>query len=81
MRSSATHRAVEAVWRIESARLIAGPTRIVRDLSVAEDLAQDALLAGQVEDVQDDVLRLIFMACRDAEDPNGAGSQASIMMS
>jgi RNA polymerase sigma factor (sigma-70 family) len=122
MSPSATDRAVEAVWRIESARLIAGLTRIVRDLSVAEDLAQDALLAaleqwpqsgipekpgawlmatakhrgidalrrrvalerklgmiareqeilqqldqpelaGQVEDVQDDVLRLIFMTC------------------
>lgn len=122
MSPSATHRAVEAVWRIESARLIAGLTRIVRDLSVAEDLAQDALvaalqqwpqsgipekpgawlmatakrrgidelrrrvalerrlgmiareqeilqqldqpeLAGHVEDVQDDVLRLIFMTC------------------
>ena len=119
MTSSATHRAIDAVWRIESARLIAGLTRIVRDVAVAEDLAQDALvaaleqwpesgipdkpaawlmatakrrgidalrrrvalerkreligrelevlqqldLAAQVEDVQDDVLRLIFMAC------------------
>jgi RNA polymerase sigma factor (sigma-70 family) len=119
---SATHRAIDAVWRIESARLIAGLTRIVRDVAVAEDLAQDALvaaleqwpasgipdkpgawlmatakrrgidelrrrvtlerkreligreleilqqldqpdLAAQVEDVQDDVLRLIFMTC------------------
>jgi RNA polymerase sigma factor (sigma-70 family) len=40
------HAAVEAVWRIESARLIAGLTRIVRDLGRAEDLAQDALLAA-----------------------------------
>jgi RNA polymerase sigma factor (sigma-70 family) len=120
--SSATHRAIDAVWRIESARLIAGLTRIVRDVAVAEDLAQDALiaaleqwpesgipdkpgawlmatakrrgidalrrrvtlerkrelirreleilqqldqpdLAAQVEDVGDDVLRLIFMTC------------------
>jgi RNA polymerase sigma factor (sigma-70 family) len=120
--SSATHRAIDAVWRIESARLIAGLTRIVRDVAVAEDLAQDALVAAleqwpasgipdkpgawlmatakrrgidelrrrvtlerkreligreleilqqldqpdfatQVEDVQDDVLRLVFMAC------------------
>jgi RNA polymerase sigma-70 factor, ECF subfamily len=120
--ASATHSAIDAVWRIESARLIAGLTRIVRDVSVAEDLAQDALvaaleqwpqsgipdnpgawlmatakrrgidalrrrvtlerkqeligrelqiaaqadgpdLAAQVEDVQDDVLRLIFMTC------------------
>jgi RNA polymerase sigma factor (sigma-70 family) len=119
---SATHRAIDAVWRIESARLIAGLTRIVRDVAVAEDLAQDALVAAlkqwpasgipdkpgawlmvtakrrgidelrrrvtlerkreligreleilqqldrpdpaaQVEDVQDDVLRLIFMTC------------------
>ncbi len=122
MSPSATHRAIDAVWRIESARLIAGLTRIVRDVAVAEDLAQDALvaaleqwpesgipdkpgawlmatakrrgidalrrrvtlerkreligreleilqqldrpdLAAQVEDVQDDVLRLIFMTC------------------
>jgi RNA polymerase sigma factor (sigma-70 family) len=120
--ASATHRAIDAVWRIESARLIAGMTRIVRDVAVAEDLAQDALvaaleqwpesgipdnpgawlmatakrrgidalrrrvtlerkqelighelqilqqldqpdLAAQVDDVQDDVLRLIFMTC------------------
>lgn len=122
MSPSATHRAIDAVWRIESAQLIAGLTRIVRDVTVAEDLAQDALLAAleqwpasgipdkpgawlmatakrrgidalrrrvvlerkqeligreleilqqldrpdltaQVEDVQDDVLRLIFMTC------------------
>ena len=41
-----THRAIEAVWRIESARLIAGLTRVVRDVGVAEDLAQDALVAA-----------------------------------
>src|SRR6476469_9327385 len=46
MASSATHRAIDAVWRIESARLIAGLTRIVRDMAVAEDLAQDALVAA-----------------------------------
>jgi RNA polymerase sigma factor (sigma-70 family) len=122
---SATHRAIDAVWRIESARLTAGLTRIVRDVAVAEDLAQDALvaaleqwpesgipdrpgawlmatakrrgidqlrrrvtlerkheligreleilqqlevpdLAAQAEDVQDDVLRLIFMTCHPA---------------
>ena len=120
--ASATHRAIDAVWRIESARLIAGLTRIVRDVAVAEDLAQDALVAAleqwpregipdnpgawlmatakrrgidalrrrvtlerkqeligrelqllqqldqpdlvaQVDDVQDDVLRLMFMTC------------------
>ncbi len=46
MTPSATHRAIDAVWRIESARLIAGLTRIVRDVAVAEDLAQDALVAA-----------------------------------
>ncbi len=41
-----THRAIDAVWRIESPRLIAGLTRIVRDVGLAEDLAQDALVAA-----------------------------------
>src|SRR4029078_1084217 len=42
-----THRAVEAVWRIESARVIAGLTRIVKgDIGLAEELAQDALVAA-----------------------------------
>jgi len=41
-----TNRAIDAVWRIESARLIAGLTRIVRDVGQAEDLAQDALVAA-----------------------------------
>jgi RNA polymerase sigma factor (sigma-70 family) len=40
------HRAIDAVWRIESPRLIAGLARIVRDVGVAEDLAQDALVAA-----------------------------------
>ena len=40
------HRAIEAVWRIESARLIAGLARIVGDVGLAEDLAQDALVAA-----------------------------------
>jgi RNA polymerase sigma factor (sigma-70 family) len=44
--STDTHRAIDAVWRIESPRLIAGLTRIVRDVGVAEDLAQDALVAA-----------------------------------
>jgi RNA polymerase sigma factor (sigma-70 family) len=44
--TSDTHRAIEAVWRIESARLIAGLARIVGDVGLAEDLAQDALLAA-----------------------------------
>jgi RNA polymerase sigma-70 factor (ECF subfamily) len=40
------HREIDAVWRIESARLIAGLARIVRDVGVAEELAQDALVAA-----------------------------------
>lgn len=43
---SDTHRAVEAVWRIESARLIAGLARLTGDVGLAEDLAQDAFLAA-----------------------------------
>ena len=46
MTATETHRAIEAVWRIESARVIAGLTRIVRDVGVAEELAQDALVAA-----------------------------------
>jgi RNA polymerase sigma factor (sigma-70 family) len=44
--ASATHRTIDAVWRIESARLIAGLARIVRDVGLAEDLAHDALVAA-----------------------------------
>ena len=44
--ASETRRAIDAVWRIESARLIAGLARIVRDVGVAEDLAQEALVAA-----------------------------------
>jgi RNA polymerase sigma-70 factor, ECF subfamily len=40
------HRAIDAVWRIESPRLIAGLARIVRDVGLAEELAQDALVAA-----------------------------------
>lgn len=41
-----THRAIEAVWRIESARLTAGVARVLRDVGIAEELAQDALVAA-----------------------------------
>ena len=41
-----THEAIDAVWRIEAPRLIAALTRIVRDVGLAEDLAQDALVAA-----------------------------------
>ena len=46
MTATDTHGAIDAVWRIESARLIAGLTRIVRDVGLAEDLAQEALVAA-----------------------------------
>ena len=44
--TSATQQAIDAVWRIESARLIAGLARVVRDVGLAEDLAHDALVAA-----------------------------------
>lgn len=44
--TSEGHRTIDAVWRIESARLVAGLARIVRDVGLAEELAQDALVAA-----------------------------------
>ena len=44
--ASDIHRVIDAVWRIESARVIGGLARIVRDVGIAEDLAQDALVAA-----------------------------------
>ena len=46
MTATDIHRTIEAVWRIESARLIAGLVRMVRDVGLAEELAQDALVAA-----------------------------------
>src|ERR1700738_4239452 len=46
MTATDTHRAIDALWRIESARLIAGLARLVRDVGVAEKLAQDALVTA-----------------------------------
>src|SRR5258708_15670557 len=46
MTAAEAHRAIDAVWRIESARLIAALTRMVRDVGLAEELAQDALVAA-----------------------------------
>jgi len=46
MTAADTHREIEAVWKIESARLIAGLARMVRDVGLAEDLAHDALVAA-----------------------------------
>jgi RNA polymerase sigma-70 factor, ECF subfamily len=44
--ASETHRTIDAVWRIESPKIIAGLARIVRDVGLAEELAQDALVAA-----------------------------------
>ncbi|MDQ2880627.1 MAG: RNA polymerase sigma factor [Actinomycetota bacterium] len=52
-----TSAAIDAVWRIESARVIAGLTRIVRDIGLAEELAQDALVAALEQWPQDGVPR------------------------
>ncbi len=46
MTAADTHRAIGAVWRVESARLMAGLARMVRDVGLAEELAQDALVAA-----------------------------------
>ena len=46
MSASDTHRAVDAVWRMESARIVGALTRLVRDIGLAEELAQDALVAA-----------------------------------
>ncbi|WP_158885498.1 RNA polymerase sigma factor [Rhodanobacter sp. L36] len=46
MNATDTHRAIDAVWRIESARLIAGLVRMLRDVGLAEELAQDALVVA-----------------------------------
>ncbi len=46
MTAADTHRAIEAVWKMEAAKVIAGLTRIVHDVGLAEDLAQEALLVA-----------------------------------
>src|SRR5579862_3766475 len=46
MGTADSHRAIDAIWRIESARIIAALAHTVRDIGVAEDLAQDALVAA-----------------------------------
>ena len=46
MSAADTHQAIDAIWRIEAPKLIAGLTRIVRDVGLAEDVAQDALVAA-----------------------------------
>lgn len=52
---SATHQAIAAVWRIESAKIVAVVARMVRDIGVAEELAQDALIAALEHWPQDGV--------------------------
>ena len=51
MTASDAHRAIEAVFRIEAPRLIAGLVRITRDVGRAEELAQDALVAALAEEL------------------------------
>ena len=46
MTAAVTHRAIEAVWRIESAKIIAYLARMVRDVGLAEEFAQDALVTA-----------------------------------
>lgn len=46
MSAADTHRTIQAIWRIESSKIIAYLTRMVRDIGLAEDLAQDALIAA-----------------------------------
>jgi RNA polymerase sigma factor (sigma-70 family) len=46
MRATDTHRTIDAIWRIEQAKLIAGLARMVRDVGLAEELAQDALVVA-----------------------------------
>ncbi|WP_460338920.1 RNA polymerase sigma factor [Actinoallomurus acanthiterrae] len=46
MTATEVHRTIDAIWRLESARIIAGLTRMMRDVGVAEELAQDALVAA-----------------------------------
>ena len=46
MTATDVHRTIDAIWRIESPKVIAGVARIIRDIGVAEDLAQDALVAA-----------------------------------
>jgi len=53
--SASTSEAVEAVFRIESARIIARVARIVRDVGIAEELAQDALMAALVQWPESDI--------------------------
>ena len=49
MAATETHQAIEAVFRIEQAKLIGGLARMVRDVGLAEELAQDALVAALAE--------------------------------
>ena len=57
MTTPQTHRVVEAIWGIESPRLIAGLTRMVRDIGLAEELAQDAFVSALVQWPQEGIPR------------------------
>jgi RNA polymerase sigma factor (sigma-70 family) len=57
MSSRDTHRAIDAIWKIESPRLIATVTRMVRDIDLAEELAQDALVSALEQWPRDGVPR------------------------
>src|SRR5688572_22268892 len=46
MTRSSAHRTIDAVWRMESAKIIGGLARVLRDVGLAEELAQDALVAA-----------------------------------
>lgn len=48
MTDTTIYRSIDAIWRSESAKIIAAPTRIMRDVGLAEDLAQDSLLIALV---------------------------------
>ena len=57
MTTTDTNRTIDAIWRIESPRLIAGLTRMVRDVGLAEELAQDACVAALVQWPQEGIPR------------------------
>ena len=84
MTASETHRTIDAVWRIESPRLIAGLARIVRDVGVAEDLAQDALVAALeqwpvsgIPPASESLLALIIIMNRPSVSPPGLCSTST----
>ena len=53
---TAIRRTIDAIWRVESATLTAGLARLVRDVGLAEELAQDALRRGDADEVEQSVV-------------------------